>query len=57
MLIEVSYKNGHKERRICGDHDTLVSIVEKCETDNQSKIQTIRVIKRNEHSHRGHNAG
>jgi len=57
MLIEVSYRNGHKERRICGDHDTLVSVVEKCEADNQSKIRTIRVIKRSEHSHRGNDEG
>lgn len=57
MLIEILYKNGHKERRICGDHDTLVSVVQSCEADNNSKIQNIKVIKRNEHSHRGHNAG
>ena len=56
MLIEILYKNGHKQRRICGDHDTLVSVVQVSEAQNNSKIQSIRVVKR-DHKHQGDKSG
>jgi hypothetical protein len=56
MMIEVVYKNGHKERRICRDQDTVVETVQSCEASNKSKIKSIKVVKR-DYKNQGNNEG
>ena len=57
MLIEVVYKNGSKDRRLCQPATTVVEFVRQAETEHGSKIQSMRVVKRNEHPNRGDDAG
>lgn len=57
MLIEVVYKNGSKDRRLCQHATTVVEFVHQAETEHDSKIQSMRVVKRNEHPNRGDDAG
>lgn len=57
MLIEVSYKNGNKDRRLCSPSTTVVEFVRQAEDEHGSKIQSMRVVKRNEHPNRGDNEG
>lgn len=54
MLIEVFYKNGSKDRRLCSPTTTVVEFVQQAEAERASKIQSMRVVKRNEHPNRGH---
>lgn len=57
MLIEVIYKNGSKDRRLCAPSTTVVEFVKQAEAEHASKIQSMRVVKRNEHPNRGDDAG
>lgn len=57
MLVEVSYKNGSKDRRLCQPTTTVVEFVRQAEEEHGSKIQSMRVVKRNEHPNRGDDAG
>lgn len=57
MLIEVVYKNGSKDRRLCQPTTTVIEFVNQAEAENGSKIQSMRVAKRNEHSDRGYVEG
>ena len=57
MLIEVSYKNGSRDRRLCQPNTTVVEFVRQAEDEHGSKIQSMRVVKRNEHPNRGDNEG
>lgn len=57
MLIEVVYKNGSKDRRLCAPTTTVVEFVRQAEAEHASKIQSMRVVKRNEHLDRGHEQG
>lgn len=56
MLIEVCYKNGSKERRLCKPTDTFIGVVQDCEAQRGSKIQSIKVVKR-EHKNPGNHTG
>lgn len=57
MLIEVIYKNGSKDRRLCSPSTLLVEFVRQAEEEHASKIQSMRVVKRHEHQDRGIDAG
>lgn len=57
MLIEVVYKNGSKDRRLCSPSTTVVEFVRQAEAEHASKIQSMRVVKRNEHQNRGNDEG
>jgi hypothetical protein len=57
MLIEVVYKNGSKDRRLCSPSTTVVEFVRQAEAEHASKIQSMRVVKRNEHQNRGDDEG
>lgn len=57
MLIEVAYKNGSRDRRLCSPDTTVVEFVRQAEAEHGSKIQSMRVVKRNEHPHRGNHEG
>ena len=57
MLIEVIYKNGSKDRRLCSPSTTVVEFVQQAEAERASKIQSMRVVKRNEHQNRGNDEG
>lgn len=57
MLIEVVYKNGSRDRRLCQPDTTVVEFVRQAEAEHNSKIQSMRVVKRNEHPNRGDDAG
>lgn len=57
MLIEVIYKNGSKDRRLCSPSTTVVEFVGQAEAEHASKIQSMRVVKRNEHQNRGNDEG
>ena len=57
MLIEVIYKNGSKDRRFCQPNTTVVEFVSQAEEEHGSKIQSMRVVKRNEHQNRGNDEG
>lgn len=52
MVIEVVFKNGRKERMITTPTTTLVDFVNNAEETYGSRIQSMRVVKRND-SHRG----
>lgn len=56
MLIEVTYKNGSKDRRLAAPSTTVVDFVRQAEEENGSKIQSMRVAKRHEHHDRGGDA-
>lgn len=56
MLIEVTYKNGSKDRRLCSPNTTVVEFVRQAEAEHASKIQSMRVAKRHEHHNRGDDA-
>lgn len=57
MLIEVVYKNGSKDRRLCSPSTTVVEFVQQAEAEHTSKIQSMRVVKRNDHSDRRDHQG
>ena len=48
MLIEIVFKNGSKDRRLCSASTTVVDFVRQAEEERGSKIQSMRVVKRNE---------
>lgn len=56
MLIEVNYKNGSKDRRLCSPSTTVVEFVRQAEAEHASKIQSMRIVKRHDHLDRGDDA-
>lgn len=46
MLIEVTYRNGHKERMIVRSAETLLDVVRNAEEIHPSTVKQLRIVKR-----------